>query len=205
MVLTVASATAQIVVYQGQTTELSVEEMSGDTYKWDLYRDSTVNFATTDGDVLIPDEAYFEGGINNAATVNITWLEPGVYFYRVMAWDSVKCTNNLKIGRLVVLEALPEVVLQADSICIGDPAQLIFYLEGEAPWDITYTDGTNSWQITTSDSIHVIDINPGPLSTTEYWVTKLTDKYGTNSTASEKVTVTVYPKPKSSRIYQINK
>lgn len=205
VVLTVATAMAQIEVYQGQTTELSVEEMFGDTYKWDLYRDSTVNFANTDGDVIMPDEAYFVGGIDNAPIVNVTWMEPGIYFFRIMAWDSVACTNNLKIGRLVVLESLPTVTLEGDSVCIGDPPQLTFNLEGTAPWNVTYTDGTDSWQFSTSNSTHVIDINPGPITTTEYWVTEITDTYGTNTEPSEKVEVIVYPKPASSRIYQINK
>ena len=173
--------------------------------KWDLYLDSTVNFANTDGDVIIPDEAYFEDGIDNAPTVNVTWMEPGKYFIRVMAWDSVACTNNLEILIITVLESLPTVTLEGDSVCIGDPAQLTFNLTGEAPWTVTYTDGTDSWQFTTSDNAHVIDINPGPTTTTEYWVTEITDAYGTNTEPSEKVKIIIYPKPSSSKIYQIDK
>lgn len=202
----VVSATGQTEVYQYDTTPLSVEEMEGDTYKWDLYRDSTVNFAVADGDAVIPDEAYFENGIDNAATVNVVWQEPGIFFYRVMAWDSVKCTNNLKVGRIEILEAMPEVVLDGDSVCIGDPAFLTMHFKGKAPWNATYTNGTDTWTVSgITDSVYVESIEPPPVSTAEYWVTEVSDANGTNPDPSEKVEVIVYPKPEISRIYQVNK
>ena len=49
VILTMATAMAQTAVYQGQTTEFSVENIVGDSYEWEFYNDSTVNFATDIG------------------------------------------------------------------------------------------------------------------------------------------------------------
>jgi hypothetical protein len=202
----VAPATGQVEVYQGDTTRLSVEQMPGDTYRWDLYRDSTVNFANTDGDVLIPGEAYFVDAINTGPAVDVVWIQPGIYFFRVMAYDPVMCTNNLKVGRLVVKEALPEVVLEGDSVCIGDPATLTLNLSGEAPWDVTYTNGTDTWTVEgITENVHEIIIPTNAVGTFEYWVTELTDANGTNYSPSEKTKITIYPNPTNSRIYQVDK
>ncbi|MFV0376852.1 MAG: gliding motility-associated C-terminal domain-containing protein [Mangrovibacterium sp.] len=99
----VAPAIAQLTAYQGQTTRLSVEQMPGDNYTWDLYDDASVNFATTPGS-LSSDKGFFVNGINTGPSVEVTWLEPGTYFYRVMAWDAVACTNNLRVGMIVIQE-----------------------------------------------------------------------------------------------------
>jgi len=200
--LTVAPAMAQLEVNQCEITELSVVDMPGDTYRWDIYRDSTVNFASTDGDVD-PAE-YFLGGINTGSTVSVNWKEPGRYFFRVMAWDSENCTNNLKLGIIDVIEAKPFATLEGDSVCIGDPAQLKITFTGSGPWTITYTYGEGTDQIEVPDideSEYVIPIAPGPLTTTEYWIMKVSDTCTTNDEPTEKVKVTVYPKPTNSRIY----
>lgn len=99
----VAPAIAQLEVYQGQTTKLTIEPQPGDSYTWELYTDSTVNFATTNGNVSST-AAEFVNGINTGPSVEVIWHEPGIYFVKVEAWDAVACTNNLKIGRFVVLE-----------------------------------------------------------------------------------------------------
>jgi hypothetical protein len=116
-----ASAVAQNVVRQGETSQLRVEQMPGDTYTWDLYRDSTVNFAVAPGDCP-PTDAYFPNG-NTGATVDVTWLEPGIYFFRVLAVDAAGCTNNLEVGRMQVLEALPTATpsLDPDEILCERP------------------------------------------------------------------------------------
>lgn len=176
--------------------------MPGDTYKWDIYRDSTVNFANTDGDV--DPTAYFVGGINTGSTVSVNWMEPGRYFFRVMAWDSEKCSNNLKIGIVDVQEAKPVATLKGDSVCIGDPAQIKIMLTGSGPWTVTYTYGDGTDQIKVPDildSEYLIPITPGPLTTTEYWIMKVSDTCTTNDEPTEKVKVTVYPNPTNSRIY----
>ena len=60
--LTVATAAAQkpvqlIEVEKCETMEFSVVDWPGDRYTWDLYRDSTVNYAKAKGDVVITMDA----------------------------------------------------------------------------------------------------------------------------------------------------
>ncbi len=206
--LTVANAMAQVPIWvgpspvrQGQTTELGVDPKPGDTYSWELYKDSTVNFAVDPGDVPITD-AEFVNGIMTGPTVQITWYEPGVYFYKVTAVNAAGCTDNLRVGRIEILESLPTATITTKEICVGDPAVLTFELTGYAPWSFTFTDGTTTWTETnvTTDTLEVT-IDPGPKATVDYWVTSITDKYGTNPEPSDPATQVVNPKPAGSRIY----
>ena len=191
-------------VYQFETTTLQVEQEPGDTYTWEFYRDSTVNFATTPGDATSA-EISFPGG-NTGASIDVNWLDYGVFFYKVTSVNATSCTNNLKIGRIEILQGLPTATLSADSICTGDIGVLNVKLTGLAPWSITYTNGTSTETINDiNDSAYQITIDPGPKTTTEYWITEVTDSRTTNTEESEHIILEVHPKPNSSRIYQHNK
>lgn len=202
-VLPVDSATAQVTtVYPGETLDLSIEpEPEGSTYLWEIYCDMTVDFAKTSGNCN-SDEAGFVDGINDEASVQAVFNTPGEYMVKIEVWDPVACTNNMEFIRVDVEEALPEVVLEGDSVCIGDPAVLTFNFTGEAPWSGNLTNGT--------DTIPFADISENPyemiiptdeVGTFEYWVTDLTDANGTNEEDSEKTEIIVYPNPDISRIY----
>ena len=206
-VLPVASVMAQVtVVYPGETLDLIIEpQPEGSTYIWDIYCDMTVNFAQTSGNCT-GSEYYFVNGINNEAGVQVVFNTPGEYIAKIEVWDPVNCTNNMKFIRIDVEESLPEVVLEGDSVCIGDPAVLTLNLTGTGPWNVTYTDGTETWTITgITENSYLIPIFSDSLGTKEYWVTELTDAYGTNTVPSEKAIIKVYPNPNMSRIYQVNK
>lgn len=98
-VVTFAQLTAQV----GDTTELSVSEVSGDTYTWELYDVAIgVNFATEAGNCP-SSKAYFVNGKNTGSSVTVKWLAEGVYFYKVTARNT--CTNNIKIGRIEITSA----------------------------------------------------------------------------------------------------
>ncbi len=205
-VLPVTSVMAQVTtVYPGETLDLSIDpQPEGSTYIWDIYCDMTVNFAQTPGNCS-GGEYQFADGINDQADVQVVFNTPGEYMIKIEVWDPVACTNNMEFLRVDVEEALPEVVLKGDSVCIGDPALLTFNFTGEAPWSGTYTDGTNTWAFNTSDSTYEVIIPTNAVGVTEYWVIELTDAYGTNTVPSEKTEIEVYPKPNMSRIYQVNK
>lgn len=199
-----ATAMAQTDVYQGQTTTLEIEQKPGDTYTWELYNDSTVNFGTVAGTVPVTDASFVSG--NTSHSVDITWHQPGVYFYKVTAVNASGCPNNLKVGRIKILQGLPEATIIANPICIGDPATLTLELTGNGPWDITYTDGVNTETITgITDSTYEISISPEPTTSTQYWITEVTDQLNTNSTPTTPVDLIVNPKPSSSKIYQYDK
>ncbi len=210
-VLAVAPAMAQkpvphFVVDQCDAYEFSVVDMPGDRYTWDLYRDSTVNFAWEKGDV--EPVLYFEDAMYEGSTVRVNFLEPGRYFLRVMAWDEVPCTNNLMVFLIDVEEAIPEAELYGDSVCIGDPAVLKLILTGRGPWDvvISYNNGTTIINMngTTSDPEYTFPLPTLPKETTEFWVSQIIDQCTMNIIAPEdaqKAKVLIYPKPVNSRIF----
>lgn len=198
---TAASATAQTtIVNAGQTTELSVVNVPGITYTWELYNDvAGLNLAEIPGNCP-PTSAAFVGGVSTGATVQVTWLEPGTYFYKATATS--ECTNNLKIGIIIVQEQLPLATIDPPGdICEGDLGELVVNLTGEAPWSLVLSDGTN---LTTYDNItaspFVIPVKPK--TTTSYTITEVTDVNGQTTDPSNTVTITVYPRPSISPIYQ---
>lgn len=201
VLMAMAPAMAQNVMYTGQTTPLSIVEIPGDTYTWELYNNVTgVNFAVVPGNCPTT-QAFFAGGINTGPEVNVTWLEPGTYFFKVTA-RRAGCTMNFKVGKVIVVASNPTAtLLQPQPICVGEMATISINLTGTAPWNIDVSDGTKTITYTNITS-SPFNINVSPSVTTSYTVTRVADAYGTNNTASNTVTVTVNPKPGSSRIYQ---
>jgi gliding motility-associated-like protein len=114
MLLVLAPAKAETVVYTGTTTTLEVVQVPGDTYVWDLYNDSTVNFATVSGACPVTSAA-FTGG-NTGPKVNVAWLQEGVYFFKVTARNASGCTNNLKIGKVKVVPLNVEAVISGTTL-----------------------------------------------------------------------------------------
>lgn len=193
------------IVYQGQTSELSVVPVAGETYYWELYTDDdiTVDFAVVPGNC--PDtDAYFVDG-NTGASVDVMWLTPGNYFYKVTATNANGC-SNLKVGIMTVLEGYSTAeFLEPLPICEGDPAFLTVVITGGiGPWSITYTDGFNTWTINDiQESPHTFEVIPSPVITTDFWITSVTNGYGlTEDTPSDPVTLIVYPTPVTSPIYR---
>jgi len=212
VLLTVASATAQMRVPKGETIELSVIQEPGDTYTWDLYNDPSVNFATEGGNANIPSEAFFVDGINAGSTVNVTWLEPGLYFYRVLAVDEEGCTNNVKVGMVEVLE-LPTAELSLDplEICIGEPAELTITLTGAPAWGLTLQAEDVDGNVTDVfefpdilDADNPITMTVSPTETTIYRVVRVVDQIGENLDTTETIQLTVHPLPENSQIYNVD-
>jgi hypothetical protein len=206
VLLTLAPARAQVGnwVYAGQSTILAVEEQDGVTYEWELYNDvNGINLAVVPGNCPTS-QAYFLGGINSGDSVEVMWLVPGIYFFKVTATDS--CTNNLKVGKMevIVSESYAE-FLDPDPICPGDTAYLTMEFSGApGPWDVTFTDGTNVWTITGIDEDpYTFPLIPSPAAAGNYlyWITSVTNSFGiTNNVPSDPVILTVNPKPVTSPI-----
>ncbi len=196
--MALAPAMAQNTVYAGHASDLSVIAVPGDTYVWELYKDITgIDFATDPGNCP-PGDAYFTG-ISTGSTVNVMWVTPGIYFFKVTAYRG-GCTMNLKVGKMTVLNDLPTAtILDHDPICSGSTANLTVLLTGAPPWSITYTDGTTP---VTLDGIMAspFTIPVSPVVTTSYTITSVTDFYGTNSSPSNTVTLIVKPTPITSPI-----
>lgn len=135
----VAPAMAQLTAYQGQTTKLSVDPIPGDTYTWDLYSDPSVDFATTSGNIS-PDQGFFVNGVNTGPSVEVTWLQPGTYFYRVMAWNAVQCTNNLRVGMIIIQETKIDInpPVAYDDYYEADCDPLLANITDNDGWDPNY-------------------------------------------------------------------
>ncbi len=200
--MAMAPAMAQNTVYVGQSSDLSVIEIPGDTYVWELYNSVTgINFATDPGNCL-PGDAYFTGSSTNS-TANVMWLTPGIYFFKVTAYRG-GCTMNLKVGKMNVISTTPAAVIEPPQpICSGDSAHLTVILAGTAPWSITLTDGVNSFVFNNiTSSPFTLTVPEIPLVTASYWISEVTDIQGTNTTPSPQVVQVVNPKPVNSKIYQ---
>jgi len=202
LLLALAPAMAQTVVYKGDTTPLAVDSLPGDSYAWEIYyNDSIGNFATKVGNSEGSSFVYV--GRKTGKAVNVTWLNKGTYFFKVTALDMAGCASNFKIGIIRVKDALPTAVITDPApICAAQPVSLVINFTGTGPWSFTYTDGTTDWSGSAGlTNPYTLIIDPGPATTTDYWIKSLTDKNGTNTTISNKVTQTVNPLPTPSTIY----
>ena len=187
-------------VCPGKATDLSVVPVPGDTYVWELYKDvSGVNFATTPGNCP-PANAYFTG-LSTGPTVNVMWLVPGTYFFKVTAYRD-SCTMNLKVGKMIVLDSLPTAAFEEPPpICKGDVVNLKANLTGSPPWSITYTtNGTSPVTIgNIMSSPYLVPVSPD--DTTVYQIISVTDLHCTNNSPSPPVTLIVKPKPVTNPIW----
>lgn len=208
LLLALAPAMAQTVVYTGDTTPLEVVQVPGDTYKWELYDNGNGNFATKT-DYCPSSSADFAGGVDTGPSVNVNWLKPGIYFFKVTATNITGCTMNLAVGMIEVKIAVNAVITPPTAaVCEGEPVSLEITLSGTAPWNFTYqgTDinGLTSPPVTitgVTDNPYTLVINPGPTLTTDYQITKVSDINGENTAGSNTVTQTINPLPKPSAIY----
>lgn len=207
MLLAVAPAIAQNVVYEGETSNLAVEQRPGDNYEWELYDNGSVNFATVPGNCP-PTSAIFVGG-NVGASVNVQWIKPGIYFFKVTARDAAGCTNNIKIGMMEVKHALPTATLTLSpvEICEGEQATIEVNFTGAAPWDFIMETKDKYGNTTTkqytgipaTNNPYVITVSPATDLT--FTVIEVTDMYGTQKKPSNSVTLTVHPLPQKTPIY----
>jgi hypothetical protein len=206
--MSLAQARAQEgnVVNAGQSTWLVVEETPGVNYYWELYNDvAGINLVEVPGNCP-SSEAYFIGGVNTGDSVEVMWLVPGTYFFKVTASDT--CTNNLKLGKMEVLESLSYAeFLEPGTVCSGDTAMMTIAITGgTGPWEVTFTDGTSTWTITDIPaSPYSFQLIPTPTlpGNYQYWITSVTNGSGfVNDIPTGPVTLTVQPKPVTSPIYR---
>lgn len=210
VLLAMASAMAQTNnVFVGQSVQLSVDSIPGDTYTWELYDDvAGVNFATEAGNCPLT-LAIFTDGKDTGPVVHVTWFNPGTYFFKVTSHRS-GCSMNLKVGKIIVENPLSTVNLSVSqsSICIGQSTNLEVNFTGPPPVSFTYRiinpDGSPQELIVnnlTGNPV-LIPFVPSASGTYTFEVISLTDANSTTNISSNSVTVTVNPKPGKSRIYQ---
>ncbi len=135
ILLTLVPAKAQTIVYQGTKTTLDVVQVPGDSYKWELYNDANLNFAVVPGNC--PSSAARFTGTSTGPSVEVEWILPGTYFYKVTARDALQCTNNVKIGMINVIPSGVHAVLTGMNI-IGYCQQAVLDASGSGDDIISY-------------------------------------------------------------------
>ncbi len=210
LLLALAPAMAQTTVRVGETSTLSVQQQGNDTYMWTLYDDPTVDFAVTPGTTVQPYAEFTSD--TNKPSVSVLWKIPGTYFFKVNATDITGCANNLRVGIIQVISNLTA-TMTSTTVCVGEAASITVELTGTAPWSFTYTAKVLSTGATSTNTVtgilaspYELNIVPNPKTTTEYTITSITDKWGTNNYPAPaeppKVIQEVTPKPNSSEIYK---
>ncbi len=91
-------------VLPGQSTVLSVVPVQGNIYSWELYTNTgDVNLAQTLGNC--PASAAYFTGSSTGSNVEVMWVLPGTYYYKVTAEGN--CTaNNIKVGKVEVTNGI---------------------------------------------------------------------------------------------------
>jgi len=212
--LTVVPAMAQkpvpsFEIIQCDTLQFEITEFPGDEYTWDLYHDSTGNFAVTQGDMEAA--AYFEDGMYRGATVRVYNLPPGEYFLRIMAWDEVKCTNNLMIFKMLVVEPPPPELI-GDSLCYGEVPMVRVVFTGFGPWDFQYSYDDGEGNVvnlnghTDVPEITIPIMDPLPVGEHNFWIMKVDYSNGCSVKTYEvderpRTGIVIYKKPEQSKIY----
>jgi len=102
LLLALAPAKAQTVVYEGVTTQLNINAIAGNTYEWKIYNDATLDFSLESSPGCPVTSANFTNG-NTGPSVEVKWLKQGIYFYKITAHDATHCAMNLKVGMITVL------------------------------------------------------------------------------------------------------
>lgn len=217
LLLTVANASAQIVVEQCDTMTFSVdsrEYISETRFVWGIYEASELPIDILDTIGLLESDTYFVDGLYASGvgkTVKVTGLDPGKYYVRIHVWNEEDCTDNVEMYVMEVIESSVDMTLYADSVCIGEATNVYIRLTGYGPYDIYYTVGDEETPsvVNVAGGVEnpeiVIPITqPLPEGETTFWVIKVEDdckayEYPIDERPS--TGVLIYPKPTKQPIY----
>jgi len=105
------------VVSEGETFELGVVPVPGETYLWQIFTDHTLEVEAGPPDVVFVDG-------NTGSHVEVRWETIGTYYYTVTAIGVNGCMN-LKVGLIKVtkMTVMPTISIRVNRnpICPGDP------------------------------------------------------------------------------------
>lgn len=211
--LTVVSASAQpITVDQCDTMEFSVVSRSGIPeahYVWAIYNSSTDPTDVLDPAGAIDPAIHFVNGQYAGSTVQVLGVQPGLYYVRVQVWDEVTCTDNVEMYVMEVVENLPEVTLEGDSMCVDEqPPSVRVIFTGTAPYSISYSydDGNTVVNMNgiVDDEIYIEIPETLPVGETTFWVMEVGDNCTVNTyevVDRPRTGILIYPMPVKQPIY----
>lgn len=139
----------------------------------------------------------------NDSVIQIDWgMTSGTYTLSVVEINSNGCAGDtVKLD--VVIEDLPSIAsIEGDTVCSGDPSQMLLTFTGQAPWTVDYTDGTNNYQVIATTSPYTVTL-PSYTSDTNIQITGLSDSGGCSASSGSlpSASVIIYSKPSTGAIY----
>ncbi|MCK3684021.1 hypothetical protein [Maribellus sp. YY47] len=220
VLLTVAQASAQIVVEECETMTFSVDSRPGINdlnFVWGIYTASSQPKDVLDPAGTLDPALYFVDGMYASGvgrSVKVTGLEPGKYYVRIHVWDEISCTDNIEMYVMEVIESTLDMKIYADSVCIGEATNVYIRFTGVGPYEIQYVIGDELTPSvinlvgTEADPEIIIPITRLlPVGETKFWVMKVTDNckvYSYEEVAPEErpgTGILIYPKPTKQPIY----
>lgn len=220
VLLTVAQASAQIVVEECDTFTFSVDsrEYIHDTrFVWGIYEASNQPVDVLDPNTTLDPDLYFVDGLYASGigkTVKVHGLPVGKYYVRIHVWNEEDCTDNVEMYVMEVIESTIEMDISADSVCIGEATNVYIRFTGVGPFDIYYTVGdqetpsvVNLTGKVKNPEITIPITQALPVGETKFWVMKVTDDckvYSYEEVAPEErpgTGILIYPKPVKQPIY----
>lgn len=221
VVLTVENSTAQIVVDQCDTMEFSVTSRPNipeTHFVWGIYEASPNPTDILDPAGTLDPALYFVDGMyasgedpNLGRTVKVTGLEPGKYYVRIHVVDEASCTDNIEMHLMEVIETAPQIVLEGDEACIGEPVVVRIIFSGTGPYEVNYSYGdeltgnvVNMNGTTDGSEIFIPIMSPLPVGETKFWVMEVTDDckvYTYEEDERPNTGILIFPKPVNSPIY----
>ena len=217
VVLAVANAGAQIQVNECDTMTFEVvsrPSIDETNFEWAIYNSSPNPTDVLDDNTRLDPVLYFANGQYLGRSVDVVNLPVGVYYVRIHVWDEITCTDNIEMYVLEVLETIPEIVLEGDSVCIGDPASITIIFTGIGPYTISYTYGDEitgtyvnvNGVVVDGPSVSIPILDPFPAGDNYYFkVDEIMDdckNFIFDEADKPRTGIIIYPKPTNSQIYQ---
>lgn len=216
--LTVENSTAQIVIDECDTMEFSVvsrPSIDETHFVWAIYNSSPNPTDVLDPTTALDPALYFVDGQYAGRAVQVTGLGPGKYYVRIQVWDEITCTDNVEMYVMEVIEKVPEIVLEGDSTCIGEPVVVKIIFTGVGPYTIDYGYGdaitgnvvNMNGVIVDGPEVTIPITDPLPVGPSSFWIIKVEDdckayEYPVDERPSSGIII--YPKPINSKIYLKN-
>lgn len=213
VLLSVAQASAQIVVEQCDTMEFSVVSRASipeTHYVWAMYNSSTDPVDVLDPATSLDPALFFVDGQYAGSTVQVLGLQAGTYYLRIQVWDEVTCTDNVEMYVIEIIESQLSVDLYADSVCVDEqPPYVRVVFTGKGPYNIEYStdDGLTTVNMNgiTEDEITIPITDPLPVGETTFWVMSLEDNCRAIEYTLEEdrpsTGIIIYPLPDKQPIY----
>ncbi len=138
--------------------------------------------------------AYFDVPGLNGPVDTIVVNPPGPLIYTLTQVSDANCTRILTGNTFQVYNYPPAsgVMVGDATICEGDTAELVFYLNGTAPWTITYlVNGSDPQTVIAFETPFIVQVIPE--ATTLYQFSQLSDANCTGTVSGQALVNVDYP------------